>query len=109
MIDQTSHQSPSQVEYRSSFADDPDMAEIVEMFVEDAPEKVERFQEAVEGKDHEKMRVLAHQLKGAAAGYGFEDLSELSRQLEMSANECNEQEIASRCQVVMDYLAAIRA
>lgn len=56
---------------RSEFADDPEMAEIVQAFTEELPERVRALEAALEAQNLETLRVLAHQLKGAAGGYGF--------------------------------------
>lgn len=103
-------QTPASVtEIRSSWADDPDMAEILSYFVDDAPAKIERFQEALRRQDYDQIRVLAHQLKGSAAGYGFESLSDLAREVETSANRAESEEvIAQHIHNVIEYLAAIR-
>lgn len=59
---------------RSSFADDPDMAELVEYFVGEVPQRLESLQALCESGDREGVQRLAHQLKGACAGYGFEEV-----------------------------------
>ena len=54
----------------SEYSDDAEMVDIVEMFVEDMPRRLEALAAAWECVDVECLRRLAHQLKGAAAGYG---------------------------------------
>lgn len=93
---------------RSSFADDPDMAELVEMFVEDVPLKIEQLNCAIGDQDIQQVFVFAHQLKGSAAGYGFAALSDLARELETVASKGELAEIAGRGQRVLDYLSLIR-
>lgn len=94
---------------RSSFAEDPDMAELVEMFVDDASSKVDRLNQAIACGDWNQVRVFAHQLKGAAAGYGFSPLSDLARELETSASLGAVAEVADHGRRVIEYLAAIEA
>jgi HPt (histidine-containing phosphotransfer) domain-containing protein len=67
---------------RSTFADDPDMLEIVGEFVGEMPERVQSLSEAFERGDPQTLRTLAHQLKGACGGYGFPVLSEAAAALE---------------------------
>lgn len=55
----------------SEFADDPDMAELVVLFVREMPERVRAIQGAWRGRSLGELRVLAHQLRGSCAGYGF--------------------------------------
>jgi HPt (histidine-containing phosphotransfer) domain-containing protein len=66
----------------SEYSDDAEMVDIVEMFVEDMPRRLEALAAAWECMDVECVRRLAHQLKGAAAGYGYPRLTERARALE---------------------------
>lgn len=56
---------------QSEFADDPDMREIVEFFVNDLDARMDSIREAFSRDDRARLKTLAHQLKGAAGGYGF--------------------------------------
>ncbi len=66
----------------SSLATDPDLAELVEIFVESLPERVETLKQAFDQGDWETLRRTAHQLKGAAGSYGFDPLSPSAAKLE---------------------------
>ncbi len=59
----------------SVYADDPDMAELVEAFVASLHEKRNAIASAAREADLEPLRRLAHQLKGAGGGYGFPSLT----------------------------------
>jgi HPt (histidine-containing phosphotransfer) domain-containing protein len=59
----------------STLADDPDLGEIVEMFVNEMPDRVENLMAQLESGDWDSLRRTAHQLKGAAGSYGFETIS----------------------------------
>ncbi|MDB4964593.1 MAG: histidine kinase [Myxococcales bacterium] len=69
----------------STFADDPEMQEIVEQFVLGLPAQVEAISTALQLGHRDEVRVLAHQLKGSAGGYGFPSLTEIAGRLEFSA------------------------
>lgn len=56
---------------RSEFADDPDMGELVAEFVEELGARIGAIRAAFETDDSARLRTIAHQLKGAAGGYGF--------------------------------------
>lgn len=66
----------------SEFADDPDMTELVASFVEGLPLQVAKLEAAHASGDHPMLRRLAHQLKGAAGGYGFPTLTTAAAELE---------------------------
>lgn len=70
--------------YRSEFADDPEMRELVDLFVGELPERMAAVREAFGAGDAESLRRLAHQLKGAGSGYGFGPISAAAGELERS-------------------------
>ncbi|MDN3522598.1 ATP-binding protein [Halomonas ramblicola] len=74
----------------SSFADDPDMEELVVGFVERLPLQVHDIRSAVDAGDLGLVRRLAHQLKGAAGGYGFMPVSRDAGALEVAAKHANQ-------------------
>lgn len=77
--------SQDQTPVLSSFSSDPEMLELVEEFVSVLPERVSAIQSAVDGSDLESVTRLAHQLKGASGGYGFDTIGEAAANLERSA------------------------
>ncbi len=68
----------------SEFANDPDMAELVESFVSELPDRIRAIQDACDSADLTLLATLVHQLKGAAGGYGFPSVTEASAVLEAS-------------------------
>ena len=85
----------------SEFADDPEMTELVEIFVEELPLKAQDLAGAAGIGDLERIRVLAHQMKGSAPGYGFSQLGDAAREIEEflsddPANALNIEELKRR-------------
>jgi HPt (histidine-containing phosphotransfer) domain-containing protein len=76
---------PSDGPLLSTLAGDPDMAELVTMFVSEMPERIAALQDAIGHSDLETLRKLAHQLKGSAGGYGFQPITESAAVVERSA------------------------
>lgn len=68
---QPSPQTPPQPPIRSEFCSDPEMREIVEIYVVEMPQRVATLTGHWEAQQLEELRRLAHQIKGASAGYGF--------------------------------------
>jgi HPt (histidine-containing phosphotransfer) domain-containing protein len=66
----------------SEFADDPDMIELVELFVAGIPAQIARLDAARAAGDPDGVRRLAHQIKGAAGGYGFPTITDAAGVLE---------------------------
>lgn len=84
--------------------EDPLFRDLIDDFIAEMPERIARLRSAAAGGDVETIRHLAHQLKGAGGGYGFDNISlsaarvekyyleeatseELSHSIEQLANE----------------------
>jgi diguanylate cyclase (GGDEF)-like protein/PAS domain S-box-containing protein len=70
----------------SEFADDPEMAAIVARFVSGLPAQHAALVDAAERQERPLLLRLAHQLKGAAGGYGFPIIGESAARLEALAH-----------------------
>jgi HPt (histidine-containing phosphotransfer) domain-containing protein len=73
----------------SPLGDDPDLAELVELFVHEVPDRVAAIAAAFQAREWRRAEVLSHQLQGAAGSYGFPELSRLARALEVAAQRCS--------------------
>ncbi len=74
----------------SHYRNDPDMEELIAGFVERLPFHIQDIRAAMEAADLESVRRLAHQLKGAAGGYGFSPVSEAAETLEKAARDAEQ-------------------
>ncbi|MGD0525928.1 MAG: ATP-binding protein, partial [Polyangiaceae bacterium] len=72
---------------RSTFADDDDMREIVDLFVQELPERSSAIVRASKDGDVGTLKRLAHQLAGAAGGYGFPGITTAARAVEEALAE----------------------
>lgn len=77
---------------RSRFADDPEMGEIVSYFVAEVPHRLHELRRSWDAGDRARVRTIAHQMKGAAGGYGFPQIGESAAALEhaLSKPESND-------------------
>jgi CheY-like chemotaxis protein/HPt (histidine-containing phosphotransfer) domain-containing protein len=66
----------------SVLADDPDLTEILPQFVNGLSETVRQLVRAVDANDERTLSRLAHQLKGAAGGYGFPTITSQAKLVE---------------------------
>lgn len=60
---------------RSKLADDPDYTELVCEFVSNIPLRLLSIRKSIEQNDHNQLRTLIHQLKGACGSYGFHEVT----------------------------------
>ncbi len=66
----------------SDLSGDSDLIDIIEEFVDELPLRVSAMTEAMNEQNFEELRRLAHQLKGAAGGYGFPCITDSALQVE---------------------------
>lgn len=66
----------------STLADDPDMSDLVAIFLSELPRNLELVEAAVARRDRDELRRQAHRMRGSYAGYGFPTLSFFAGDLE---------------------------
>jgi len=66
----------------SEFAADPEMAELVELFITELPARIAALHTAWDQRQLKELTRMAHQLKGASAGYGFPTIGTAAATLE---------------------------
>ncbi len=71
----------------SELADEEDMVELIESFVRGLSAQADKLDDAQGASDRETIRRVAHQLKGAAGGYGFPSITAAASLLEHAARE----------------------
>jgi PAS domain S-box-containing protein len=64
----------------------PGTAKLVERFLSGLPQRVAAIQEATAKADWNQLKILTHQLKGAAGGYGFAAVSTAASKVEAAVN-----------------------
>ncbi len=69
----------------SELRDDPNLSELVAAFVDGLPAKIARIDHAFSSGEMLDLARIAHQLKGAAGGYGYPSISEAARHVEHHA------------------------
>lgn len=69
----------------SSLASDADMIELVQEFVTNLRERMAALRSAFEAHNLTQIAQLAHQLKGAGGGYGFDVISLAAAELETAS------------------------
>jgi HPt (histidine-containing phosphotransfer) domain-containing protein len=74
----------------SALGNDPDLADLVDLFVEEIPRRVRSMEDALGDFDWELLRTLTHQMSGAAGSYGFHGLTAHARELENAAGTRDE-------------------
>ena len=90
----------------STLSADPDLREIVELFVEEMPDRMSSLLDRLDAADWEGLRRVAHQLKGAAGSYGFEPITRSAARVEDAIRESQpEQAIRRMVKELLDLCA----
>lgn len=71
----------------SDLGDPETFGELVEIFLEQLPERLDQLHRFLESGDYRQLALLAHQLKGAGGGYGYPGLTQGAAKLEAEARQ----------------------
>jgi PAS domain S-box-containing protein len=94
----------------SRLATDPNFTELVQMFVDELPDRVKSLETQAHDRDWERLTRTAHQLKGAAGSYGFDVLSPCAARLERAAKDAQcEHEILAALDDLVELCRRVRA
>ena len=80
--------------------------ELIDAFLDDAPDMLNNMKTALETKDVESFRRNAHSLKSNANTFGATELGELSKELEFMAKE-NNLDVGNRLEVLNDAYSKV--
>jgi HPt (histidine-containing phosphotransfer) domain-containing protein len=69
----------------STLGCDPDLAELVDWFVGEVPNRLASLRQSFDAHDWSELGRLAHQIKGAAGSYGFPAVTPIAARLESAA------------------------
>lgn len=94
----------------SSLVSDPDLGELVAMFVAEMPDKIENLLRLYDDGDRGELTRAAHQMKGAAGSYGFHDITPHAARLELSLkSDRPEEQIKQELDALLDLCHRVRA
>jgi histidine phosphotransfer protein HptB len=91
----------------SEFAGDEEMTELIEYFLLELNQRIETIAAAWAEGDREQVCRIAHQLKGAAASYGYRSITDAAGALEQSLTK-EEAELASAAEKLEDLVTLCR-
>ena len=77
------------------------ITELIDAFLDDAPNMLSNMESALEAKDVESFRRNAHSLKSNANTFGASELGELAKELEQMGKD-NDLEIGNRLEVIKE-------
>jgi PAS domain S-box-containing protein len=86
----------------------PGTAKLVERFLSGLPQRIAAMQQAVSIKDFNQLKVLSHQLKGAAGGYGFAAVSQVAARVEAAVAAGDATEVAKHVAALATLCTSLR-
>ena len=82
--------------------------ELIDTFLEDAPNMIAEMKSALESKDADTFRRAAHSMKSNAATFGANDLSALAKELEMLGKDNKLNETGDKLQSMEEAYASAK-
>jgi PAS domain S-box-containing protein len=76
----------------SHLAADPDLGAIVDLFVREMPDRINALDAQAKSRNWNQLAETAHQIKGAAGSYGFDEITPCAARLETAAREAQQEE-----------------
>jgi signal transduction histidine kinase/DNA-binding response OmpR family regulator len=94
----------------SHLAADPDLGELVDLFVQEMPGRIDALDAQGKSRDWKQLAQTAHQLKGAAGSYGFDEITPYAARLEAALRETQqEDQILSSLDELVTFCRRVRA
>jgi HPt (histidine-containing phosphotransfer) domain-containing protein len=83
---------------------DPDLAELIPMYVHRRHVDLAKTRDALAAGDLETIRITGHSMKGSGGGYGFDGISEIGARMEAAGNEADAAAATAAIADLADYL-----
>lgn len=86
---------------------DSDLEELIPFYMESTRKDVQKMYRALENADFKTLQRLGHSAKGAAGGYGFEELAQVGKSIEEAAKIEDTGEIRKQLEAFENYLSRV--
>jgi len=86
---------------------DPDLEDIIPEFLLNLAEDLQSILEALDKNDYESVRILGHSMKGSGGGYGFDQVTEMGRDIENAAGAMDAQTVRDKVSEIKNYLQRV--
>ena len=94
----------------SQLAADPDLGELIDLFVQEMPDRINALEAQAKSRDWNELTRTAQQIKGAAGSYGFGEITPYAARLEAAAREAlPEENILAALHELLSLCRRVRA
>ncbi len=86
---------------------DPDLEDLIPGFLERRQGDIQTIRTALEQNDFDAIHTLAHTMKGVGGGYGFDDITTISRAIQQAAEKSDEEGVRKGVDELAGYLERV--
>jgi len=86
---------------------DRDLEDLIPGYLSNRQKDTENISEALLKEDYESIRVIGHSMKGSGGGYGFSRITEIGKEIEISAIGKSNEKIREHVAKLHAYMHAI--
>ncbi|MCB1145606.1 MAG: Hpt domain-containing protein [Leptospiraceae bacterium] len=83
---------------------DNDLADLIPGYLENRRKDIEKINLLIAGGNIEEIKVLAHRMKGSGGGYGFDQITEIGKNMENAAKNSDISLIIEQVKELQNYL-----
>lgn len=84
-----------------------ELRDLAPQYLESRKRDLPVLKDALTRKDFDLIGKLSHQMKGMAGSYGFPELGDLAKTLELAANSRNEEDLSAGLEAVTKHLESL--
>src|SRR5712671_5618834 len=85
-----------------------DLEDLIPVFMSNRRKELDTLRSALASADFEQLRQLGHRMRGVGNSYGFQQISEIGKQVEEGAIAGDRTGLSSSIAEYSDYIASVR-
>ena len=86
---------------------DPDLRDLIHSYLKKQQKDIKTITQSIETTDFDKIRMLAHSMRGSGGGYGFMPISKIGEALEEAARIKDLKQIKKHLAELSDFLERV--
>ncbi len=86
---------------------DEDLEDIIPGYLENRHKELPELRDALAKSDFDTLRVLSHRMKGSGAGYGFDGITDIGREMETAALANDAGGVGAQIDALENYLSRV--
>ena len=86
---------------------DPDLQDLIPGYLNNRQKDIQTITKSIKKADFEKIRMLAHSMRGSGGGYGFMPISKIGEDLEEAARIKDPDQIKKHLAELSDFLERV--